>query len=1151
MSYIQSVAERRRGPLLRRGISFWLALVVATASVIGLSQAAHAATPGITSSVLLDGETYDGTAVVDEGAELTLRTQYNTDVAPGSTVVFELGPNVTVTGVPAGNTAIQSVAQDGNKVSIVFKDPWPAGINQGVFDLKFKVNSVDQSAEDKITWTIDGAEHSIDVIVRNGGDQFANVTDGADKGAAPGNLDSFVTVVDGVVELKPEIADQELTYTLRLDSADARSDFAISDQLPAGLGYVADSFTAQLTKWDADGLNRSTGPFTFAPTVSGNSFNGSVDVPGPSVLSITYRAKVTDIAALEALLQAKYDALDGDTGNYEIKLTNTANFGGVDKTASIRLRGTVAGVDVGQAFAKTADWSSKNVVTDEDGGLTPPADITYTLKADLRQWTGGPHFTLDRNVVISDVLPSQAHWNTAAPDFITASGITLTQVTTCPADAAAFADDAFVGRWCVDGQRLLVNVGQDNTTNASIAVKAQLDTVDGLTQTGTTTVKDATPYRLRNIAGYHYRSGDPYNAQRDVTVVVLPESDEGINDSSVFKKNGTAEDATIDPGESVTVDYTFSVAAGKGIDARTSRIVDYVDTDIFDLSDLDELDVSGSYDGQALNASHFDLSTDADGHLVIELSAAGRSVVDGRGADKKYDVRLSLTSKPFGKETKTITNKATLFGEDDDPLYWSDTTTEATSYGDEAEVRKRVYDRDSSEWVETLKARMDGAGHLVQDTYVYRIEFIPHGSYDNVEIVAVDDILPDATDFLGFVTKDDVATAAHPTAGPVDIGGNLEATYAGGTVTLKQKAGTQLKAGSPIAAYVAVKVTDASAPILNRIGDTFAEIVPLKSVSVGDYVWVDTDRDGRQDDDEPGIPGVVLTIVGPDGESVVGVDGKTVGPVTTGPDGKYTFDGLPALNGDETYTVLIDRDASADALKPYVPTRSGEGDREGDSSSWEASTEPGDLHDDGDRDPTLDFGFVVKTYAIGDYVWIDTDRDGVQDPGEKPLSDVKVDLLGADGKIVATTKTDKNGRYVFDNLPAGTYRVRFTLTDQQKKKYEFTTRDSGDRDGLDSDANRSDGLTRTIVLDDANEALTGDYEYRTIEATQGIDPTWDAGVVVKKAPPGAPGDRDGSLPNAGSSIGLGTLAAILVLLAAGGLLVGLGRRRDAVSEDSL
>src|SRR5699024_7030952 len=86
------------------------------------------------------------------------------------------------------------------------------------------------------------------------------------------------------------------------------------------------------------------------------------------------------------------------------------------------------------------------------------------------------------------------------------------------------------------------------------------------------------------------------------------------------------------------------------------------------------------------------------------------------------------------------------------------------------------------------------------------------------------------------------------------------------------------------------------------------------SVSVGDYVWFDENKDGRQDDGEPGIPGVVLEITGPDGEPVTDVDGNPVEPTTTDEEGFYTFEKLPILEEGQSYTVTIDREASAEAL---------------------------------------------------------------------------------------------------------------------------------------------------------------------------------------------------------------------------------------------
>src|SRR5699024_1044908 len=133
------------------------------------------------------------------------------------------------------------------------------------------------------------------------------------------------------------------------------------------------------------------------------------------------------------------------------------------------------------------------------------------------------------------------------------------------------------------------------------------------------------------------------------------------------------------------------------------------------------------------------------------------------------------------------------------------------------------------------------------------------GIYNNVIIVPVVDELPDSVEFLGFVDSvtDDDPVGGTLTDGPIDIGGNLEALYDAdeGIVRIQQKDGTRLdSANGPFNAYVAVNVTDASDRIVNAIDGVEAIIDPVPSVSVGDFVWVDEDRDGLQGDDEPGIP---------------------------------------------------------------------------------------------------------------------------------------------------------------------------------------------------------------------------------------------------------------------------------------------------------
>jgi uncharacterized repeat protein (TIGR01451 family) len=63
--------------------------------------------------------------------------------------------------------------------------------------------------------------------------------------------------------------------------------------------------------------------------------------------------------------------------------------------------------------------------------------------------------------------------------------------------------------------------------------------------------------------------------------------------------------------------------------------------------------------------------------------------------------------------------------------------------------------------------------------------------------------------------------------------------------------------------------------------------------------------------------------------------------------------------------------------------------------------------------------------SLGDWVWLDQDADGQQDPGEPGLAGVRVILFDDHGVEIATHITDDAGRYRFDGLLPGQYRVEF------------------------------------------------------------------------------------------------------------------------------
>lgn len=89
-----------------------------------------------------------------------------------------------------------------------------------------------------------------------------------------------------------------------------------------------------------------------------------------------------------------------------------------------------------------------------------------------------------------------------------------------------------------------------------------------------------------------------------------------------------------------------------------------------------------------------------------------------------------------------------------------------------------------------------------------------------------------------------------------------------------------------------------------------------------------------------------------------------------------------------------------------------------DDEPYDERTEDEDDSDYADVDP----GPLV---SIGNLVFVDSDNDGLFEPqdGEFGIGGVVVQLLDEDGNVIATTITDSNGNYLFENLPPGTYFV--------------------------------------------------------------------------------------------------------------------------------
>ncbi|MEZ4685357.1 MAG: SdrD B-like domain-containing protein, partial [Bacteroidia bacterium] len=247
----------------------------------------------------------------------------------------------------------------------------------------------------------------------------------------------------------------------------------------------------------------------------------------------------------------------------------------------------------------------------------------------------------------------------------------------------------------------------------------------------------------------------------------------------------------------------------------------------------------------------------------------------------------------------------------------------------------------------------------------------------------------------------------------------------------------------------------------------------------GNLVWDDLDGNGLQSAAEPGIPGVFVTLYLYDPVSQTSTQ---VGTQYTDADGKYLFDNLLP---NRQYYVRFD---SLPANYGFSPKDIGGNTANNDSIDSDAHPVSGltipTLISPNEQDTSWDAGLYFQSAVIGDFVWIDSNRNGVQDPGEQGLPGVTVYLF-QNGMYIDTMVTDANGRYRFRNLVPGNYRIVFDLN-SLPPNYIATTPNVGVTDASDSDANVSNGFTDVINLS-PNE----------------VDLDWDLGVYI---PVGSIGD---------------------------------------------
>ncbi len=283
------------------------------------------------------------------------------------------------------------------------------------------------------------------------------------------------------------------------------------------------------------------------------------------------------------------------------------------------------------------------------------------------------------------------------------------------------------------------------------------------------------------------------------------------------------------------------------------------------------------------------------------------------------------------------------------------------------------------------------------------------------------------------------------------------------------------------------------------------------ATALGNTIWRDDNRDGLQNESPAnGVNGVTLKLLNDSGAVI---SSTVTANDANGNPGFYRFGGLNA----GTYVVMCDL-----ATLPIGSQLTGinASDDALDSDADETCTIPPVMLQPGESNLTLDIGIAARPASLGNTIWRDDNRDGVQN--EAPangINGVTVKLLNAAGALLTSTVTANDvhgnpGYYTFGLLNPGTYAVMCdvsTLPAQTQPTLQNSGDGSSAADAVDSDVD-SICMTQRVTL-----------------AAGESNPTLDIGVVEALARLGnyvwIDGNADGQqasteLPAAGITVTL-------------------------------
>lgn len=242
-----------------------------------------------------------------------------------------------------------------------------------------------------------------------------------------------------------------------------------------------------------------------------------------------------------------------------------------------------------------------------------------------------------------------------------------------------------------------------------------------------------------------------------------------------------------------------------------------------------------------------------------------------------------------------------------------------------------------------------------------------------------------------------------------------------------------------------------------RNNDIDLGLIPQSAV-LGDFVWDDLNGDGLQTAGEPGIGSTTATLYNS--------SDVALGATVTDASGKYYFPNVVPGSYYLRYTNYPSgMQFTTQESNPFSATGSNVNPSTLRTNIYTIATYGDTFH--------IDAGLrVLNTANVGNYVWMDTNGNGIQDATERPLSGVVVRLRNAgpnaivndgDDFTLGSTITDGAGFYQFIITPTGNdYYLAFSNTPPGSS---FTTQNVGGAGASNnSKVNPASGFTPTFNL---------------------------------------------------------------------------------------